>query len=784
MSTARAGTAHAAVSAPARREPFVEARFVAALEALASDGGWDPSSRRDLDAPARAGATLTGRDALGIFESQVTSRQLDLEARAMRARGQGFYTISSAGHEGNACVAAALRPTDPALLHYRSGAFFLERARQVPGETPVMDTLLGMAASSEEPIAGGRHKVWGSASLNVPPQTSTIASHLPKALGLAVGIERARRLGIAGRYPSDAVVMCSFGDASLNHATAQSGLQAAGWVATQNLTAPVLFVCEDNGIGISTPTPRDWPRRSAERHPELRYFEADGLDLVHAYETACAAVRYVRHSRRPAFLRLKVVRLLGHAGSDIETTYRSLAEIEAVEERDPLLASARILVAAGVAGPGELGAIHREVRERVRAAAREAERRPRLVTAAEVEAPLAPRDPKAIAREVARPVEDAGLKRMRSAALGDRPRHMAMLINQALRECLAKYPEMLIFGEDVGRKGGVYHLTADLQRLAGRARVFDTLLDETSILGMAIGCGMAGLLPCAEIQYLAYIHNALDQLRGEASSLQFFSCAQYANPMVVRVASLAYQKGFGGHFHNDNSTAAVRDIPGLVIACPSRGDDAVGVLRALMAAAKVSGTVSCILEPIALYMRKDLLPGDGAWRFGYPEAGWHVPIGEARSYASDHELLGGGRAAERADVAFITYGNGVPMSLEAARALRAAHGLRATVLDLRWLQPLPEDAIVRAAAGAGAVVVVDEGRRAGGVGEPIMACLLERHAEASPDGTPLRCARVVGTDTFIPLGDAANLCLPSVAQVVEATARLLGLGWPVPEETS
>src|SRR6185503_5332148 len=129
-------------------------------------------------------------------------------------------------------------------------------------------------------------------------------------------------------------------------------------------------------------------------------------------------------------------------------------------------------------------------------------------------------------------------------------------------------------------------------------RVFNTLLDEQSILGLAIGAGQLGLLPVPEIQYLAYLHNAEDQLRGEASSLSFFSQGQFKNPMVVRIAGYAYQKGFGGHFHNDNSIAALRDIPGLIIASPARGDDAAGMLRTCVAAARTSGAVAVFLEPI------------------------------------------------------------------------------------------------------------------------------------------------------------------------------------------
>src|ERR1022692_1235054 len=152
------------------------------------------------------------------------------------------------------------------------------------------------------------------------------------------------------------------------------------------------------------------------------------------------------------------------------------------------------------------------------------------------------------------------------------PMTLAQVINATLADALAARPDMLVFGEDVARKGGVYGVTRGLLAKFGAGRVFDTLLDEQSILGLALGTGLAGMLPVPEIQYLAYLHNAADQIRGEAATLSFFSQGQYRNPMVVRVPGLAYQKGFGGHFHNDNALAALRDIPGLVIAVPARPD--------------------------------------------------------------------------------------------------------------------------------------------------------------------------------------------------------------------
>src|SRR5688572_7877908 len=201
-----------------------------------------------------------GREAMAeLFYSQCTSRQMDRLSRRLQARGEGFYTIGSSGHESNAAVAEAFRLDDIAFLHYRSNAFQIHRSKKLPGQTPCWDMLLSFAASAEDPISGGRHKVIGSKPLYIPPQTSTIASHLPKAVGAAfsIGIARTLRLDETP-LPSDSVVLCSFGDASANHSTAQGAFNCAQWAAYQGTPMPLVFICEDNGIGISTRTPGGW----------------------------------------------------------------------------------------------------------------------------------------------------------------------------------------------------------------------------------------------------------------------------------------------------------------------------------------------------------------------------------------------------------------------------------------------------------------------------------------------------------------------------------------------
>jgi len=230
---------------------------------------------------------LSREAAVAIFRAACLSRALDRKSRAMQRAGQGYYTIGSSGHEGMAAVAAALRPDDIAFLHYRDAAFQIARAGQLPGQTPAWDMALSFACSTEDPISGGRHKVLGSKALMIPPQTSTIASHLPKAVGAAYGLGLARRRPPEHRLlPADGIVMCSFGDASANHSTAQGAFNTAAWTAFQSVPLPLLFVCEDNGIGISVKTPKGWIAANFAHRPGLRYMACDGLDIYDTYRAA------------------------------------------------------------------------------------------------------------------------------------------------------------------------------------------------------------------------------------------------------------------------------------------------------------------------------------------------------------------------------------------------------------------------------------------------------------------------------------------------------------------
>jgi len=832
------------------REAELDRRFRAAVSAVR------PGSARAATEPVLPGSRYTAAAVLEMFEAQAASRHLDLAARRLTAAGHGYYSIGSSGHEGNVALAQVLAPTDPALLHYRSGAFFVHRCRRVPRLDPIRDVLLGVVAAAADPISGGRHKVFGSAPAAVIPQTSTIASHLPRAVGLAFALDRATRLGRFTAWPPNSVILCTFGDASANHSTAAGAINAAVHTAHQQVPMPVLFVCEDNGIGISVRTPPDWIHQAYGSRPGLRYFEVDGTDLLATLSVCADAARWVREHRIPAFLRMRTTRLLGHAGSDVESAYRRGSDIDEDLRRDPVTATGRLLVASGAVTAREVIARYDAIGAEITAIADEVTHEPKLTTAAAVTAPLAAHHPNRIRADVQRteplpdPVPPTGTRifdgrrvdpadgdltdpkgfdedgriestsprsaiRTRSdgnsvrtiedtgnradppaanaqATSDDSTPHsapptstttaaarvvgnsgtqfsaapatatavdsaaasrmtLAQAVNHTLGELLERDGDVLVFGEDVGRKGGVYGVSKGLQRRYGARRVFDTLLDEQSVLGTALGAGLAGFVPIPEIQYLAYVHNALDQIRGEAATLPFFSNGQYRNPMVVRIASYAYQRGFGGHFHNDNSVAALRDIPGLVIASPARADDAAAMLRTCASAARTDGRVCLYLEPIALYHARDLYEsGDDGWLAA--PATEPVDIGRARIHG------------EGTDLTIVTFANGVPMSLRAARRL-SERGIRARVLDLRWLAPLPVDDLLEHARATGRVLIADETRRGGGVSESVCAALLD-------GGFTGPIARVTSADSFIPLGPATSAILLDDTAIETAATKL------------
>jgi 2-oxoisovalerate dehydrogenase E1 component len=734
----------------------LDERFRDAVSALRP-----PEDRRDAGDPVREGSTLTGARTRELFDAQLTARHLDLAARWLRSFNEGFAASGSAGHEGDAAVAAALRADDPALLHQRSAAFYCVRAAGHADATGIdpsrrleeaaRDVLRGVVGSVQDPGTGGRDKLFGHPDLHLLPALSTPGGHLPRAAGLARALSRAT----TAPWPDDAIVVASFGADGAGGPAATAALDLAGRSVRDGRPVPLLLVCADDGPDATGPD--GWVATLLRGRPGVAYHEADGADLAAAFDVAVTAVEAVRGERRPAVLRLTALHLLAQAGEPDSGPDLS---------RDPLVGTARLLVEAGLLGPDDVITRYDEVGWLVRKAAEEVLGEPKLASLGEVAASLSPRRP----LRVAHAVTEAGDRAAgpggsaRAELFGDRlpegagPLTLGQTIEAALTDALAADPTVLVLGP--GATAGGPHGTTAALRDRGGDRVVDTVPDATTVLGLALGAGTAGLIPVPELTGLAALHTAAEQLRAEAATMSLLSNGSYRNPMVLRVPGLAQPLGLGGHLVNDNSVAMLRDIPGIVVAVPARAADAAPMLRSCLAAAAVDGTVSVFLEPAALYQTRDLYQqGDSEWLSPYSDpsawAGEHVPIGRARVY-------GLGTAQ---DLTIVTYGNGVRMSLRVAAQL-AADGYGSRVVDLRWLNPLPAADLVREAAVTGRVLIVDETRRSGGVGEGVLAALVDGAFVGS-------VRRVAAADTPVPLGPAAQQVLVGEDAITQGAHALL-----------
>jgi 2-oxoisovalerate dehydrogenase E1 component len=722
--------------------------------------GLVPVDGTDEEAPLEA----LRADLADLFEAQAASRWLDVAARRMAAAGLGRHTVASAGHEGNAAVAMALRSNDPAVLHPRSTAFYLARLASAGLDEGVAAVARGLAGSVDQPSGGGRRPGLAHSEVAVLPAPSTPAGQLPRAVGLAWAIgrqprDRARLAGGRLNWPADAVAMASFGDGTAGHSTAQGAIGTALWAARQGVPLPLLLVCEDNGLAFSTSGPPGWIESLFGAREGLRYVQADTAgDAATLFATARQAVETARAHRRPVLLHLSCVRIGGQSGRDDEHGYRRDDRIAADRERDPLVATMTAMVRHGVMTGAEVADRLLHLRDRVASALEDATHRARPGSAAEVMAPLSPRRPAVVGMAAAREPSAERRNELFENRLPEKdgPLTLAESINRTLLDAAIAHPGVVVMGRDVARAGGLFGVTRGLQKRLGAAQITDTAPDARSILGLAMGAAVSGLLPIVELG-LGDLHAAEELLRAEVATLTFGTGGGYRNPMVLRVPGLGYQDGSGGAVAVDNALGGLRDIPGLVIACPAHPAQAPAMLRTCLAAAEADGTVSVMLEPVALYHQRDLMAkGDDAWLAPYaPPAEWgsqHAAIGRAVVHGAGEDLT------------IAAYGNGLRMAMRAAAALEV-EGIGCRVVDLRWLAPLPMDDLVNAAAATGNLLIVDETRRTGGVSESLVTGVLE----AGFDG---RMARVTARDSPLPIGPAAQYVELTEARIL-STARAL-----------
>ncbi|MFW6199750.1 MAG: alpha-ketoacid dehydrogenase subunit alpha/beta [Gemmatimonadota bacterium] len=645
---------------------------------------------------------LSSEDILELYRTMLTARRVDDREIRMKQQNRIFFQVSGAGHEAAQVAAAAhLRPGyDWFFLYYRDRALSLALG-QTPGEH-----FLQAVGAHDDPHSGGRQMPshWSSVDLNIPTPSSPTGTQFLQAVGAAEAGHRMKLLHEArdriGEYHEDAVVLVCGGDGTTSEGEFWEALNTAC-----NLRLPVVFLVEDNQYAISVPvevqTPGGSISRLVQSFPNLLIREYDGTDLRESWEAAGEAVRYAREGRGPALLHAHVVRLYSHSMSDDERLYKTDAEREAEAERDPLARTRRLILDEGFASEEELSTLEAEVEETVANAAEEAASHPqpepdtatdhlyateRAPTSAEFDTEESPDYP-----------EEA------------EPTTMVDLLNACLRDELEHDPRVLVFGEDVADvsreeiidqvkgKGGVFKVTAGLQRRFGGHRVFNTPLAEANIVGRAVGLALRGFKPVVEIQFFDYIWPAFHQIRNEVATMRYRSAGAWSASMVIRATYGGYLRG-GSIYHSQTGASIFAHSPGLRVVLPATAEDAIGLLRT---------AIRCD-DPVLFLEHKHLyrqIYNKGR----YPGKDFMIPFGKAKVIR------------EGSDVTLVTCGALVKRSLDAVKALEKEKGVSVEVIDLRTISPLDMDTVADSVRKTNRALVVHEDARSFGFGAEIAA---------------------------------------------------------------
>jgi 2-oxoisovalerate dehydrogenase E1 component len=645
------------------------------------------------------------------------TRRLDEKMLILLKQGKSHFHIGGSGHEAAQIAAAkALKPgQDWAFPYYRDLAFTLEW-----GAAPV-DVLLSSLARADDPGSGGRQMPhhYGHKDLRIVEQSSPTGSQFLQAVGTAMG---------AVKEGKDEVVYVSSGEGATSEGDFH---EALNWSSRDK--TPVIFFIQNNKYAISVPI---WQQTSgasvydmAGGYRGLERFAVDGTDFFATYEAVGAAVERARRGDGPSLVVADCVRLLAHSSSDDQTKYRNKEELEQDRLRDPIIRFYNSLVKESIISQGDAEAVHQEVKELVDKAADFAESRP-LPGAETAELHVYSSKPDNNEYEKTKP---AG-----------KPIVMVDAINHALHEEMEQNPKMVISGEDIeDMKGGVFTATKGLSTKFGRERVFNSPLAESSIIGVAIGLALRGFKPVVEIQFGDYIWPAMNQIRNELATLRYRSNDAWNCPVVIRVPVGGYIHG--GLYHSQNIEGFFAHLPGIRIAYPSNAADAKGLLRTAIR----SDDPGLFLEHKGLYRQSYAMAPE-------PDVGYLLPLGKAAV------------KREGANITLITYGMMVQKSLEAARKLEI-HGVSVEVIDIRTINPLDEETILRSVKKTNRVLVVHEDTRTGGFGAEIAAIIADKAFEYLE--APVK--RIGATDTPIPFSPPLeSAVLPQEDWIFEALEEL------------
>jgi 2-oxoisovalerate dehydrogenase E1 component len=688
---------------------------------------------------------LSREQRIAMFRNIYAARRIDDREIAGKRQNKVYFQINGAGHEAvQAAAVMCLRPShDWFFLYYR------DRALAYGLGVSAKDMFLGSVGSCLDPATGGRQMPthWTSPELNIFACSSTTGTQFLQAVGVAEGVLRAEQGGLLEELGihRDTVVLATSGDGTCAEGEFWEAINNA-----VNLRLPVLFLIQDNGYAISTPTSVQYAGADVaallkgwEPHGLLVLDEVDGCDPLASYIALQHAACYVRQRRGPALVRAKVIRPYSHSLSDDEQLYKTL-EVRAAEAlRDPVVTYGRKLVELGDLTAAALEQMKAEIQMEIDVAWEEAEKGP---------VPEASSVLRFLYSEEVDPTTPAFDTETDSVPAEGAPKTMIDLINTTLKLEMARDPRILVFGEDVADatqeeilkevkgKGGVFKATHGLQKAFGSHRVYNTPLAEATIIGRAIGLAAQGFKPVVEIQFFDYIWPAMQQLRDELATLRWRSNNNFKAPMVIRVPIGGYLTG-GGVYHSQCGESIFTHIPGFRVVYPSTARDAAGLLRT---AIRCDDPV-LFLEPKHLYRQthnKDLDPG--------PD--FRIPFGKARL------------VREGTDLSVVTYGSTVYRALQAARQAEG-EGLSVEILDLRTLNPYDWAAVARTVRKTHRVLVAHEDTRSWGYGAELAARIAD---ELFFDlDAPVR--RVAALDTWVAyhprLEDAI---LPQVSHFLEA----------------